>query len=407
MDVEVRPYQPSDLPAVTRMWREIRWIDESERMAEALAVFLDGADALVGLLDGEAEALVHRTPGVIRYDDRDLPLAAVTAVTTSVIGRNLGLATRITGASLAEAALDGAAVAALGMFEQGFYDRLGFGSYPYSIQLDVDPADLQVPVPSATPVRLGREDWPDVADLLARRRRSHGEVRLDRPQVVQAELSWFEDPFLAFGFRDGDGRLRACLAGTCAGESGPYRVGLLAYVDDGDLLDLFGLLRSLSAQIARVLLVEPARVQVQDLLARPIRGHDLLEPERRSPHAAMAWYQLRILDLEACVAARSWPGEEVAFDLVLRDPLSERGLPWPGLSGEWSVRVGEASTAERGHRGGLPILEASVNAFSRLWFGARPASGLAVTTDLSGPPELLAALDRALLLPPPLPGLAF
>src|SRR5690606_31344423 len=105
----------------------IHWIDDSDRMARALEVFLDGADAVVGVLDGEAEALVHRTPGVIRYDDRDLPLAAITAVTTSVIGRNRGLATRLTRASVAEGARAGAAVAALGMFEQGFYDRFGFG----------------------------------------------------------------------------------------------------------------------------------------------------------------------------------------------------------------------------------------------------------------------------------------
>lgn len=405
MDVEVREYQPSDLPAVTRLWREIHWIDDSDRMARALEVFLDGADAVVGVLDGEAEALVHRTPGVIRYDDRDLPLAAITAVTTSVIGRNRGLATRLTRASVAEGARAGAAVAALGMFEQGFYDRFGFGSCPYTIQLDFDPGDLRVAAPSATPVRVTRDDWADVADLMDRRRRSHGEVRLDRPQAVRAELDWFEDPFLGFGFRDDAGRLRACLAGTCAAENGPFRVGLLAYVDDADLHDLLGLLRSLSAQIRRVCLVEPARIQVQDLLDRPIRSHDLLEPDHRPPHSAMAWYQLRILDLEACVAARRWPGEEVAFDLVLRDPLSEP--TWPGLSGEYTVTVGETSTVERGHRGGFPVLDADVSSLSRLWFGARPASGLAVTADLSGPPELLDALDRALLLPPPLPGLAF
>lgn len=407
MDIEVRDHQPSDLPAITRMWREIQWIDDSDRMAEALGDFLDGADALVATLDGEAEALVHRTAGAIRYDVHDLPLAAITAVTTSVIGRNLGLATRVTGEALVRAALDGAAVAALGMFEQGFYDRLGFGTLPYSVQLAFDPADLQVPVSKATPVRITRDDWADVAELMTRRRRGHGEVRLDRPEAVRAELAWFEDPFLGLGLRDSEGSLRACLAGTNAGEGGPFRIELLAFVDDAALLDLLGLLRSLSAQIHRVELVEPARIQLQDLLARPIRGHDLLEPDRRSPHSAMAWYQLRILDLSACVAARRWPGEEVAFDLVLRDPLSDADLAWPGLSGEWSVTVGDTSTVSPGHRGGLPVLDAGVGAFSRMWFGVRPASGLALTADLSGPAELLAALDRALLLPPPLPGLAF
>ena len=53
------------------------------------------------------------------------------------------------------------------------------------------------------------------------------------------------------------------------------------------------------------------------------------------------------------------------------------------------------------------MLRASIGALSRLWFGVRPATGLAVTDDLAGPPELLEALDRALVLPPPLPELSF
>ena len=121
----------------------------------------------------------------------------------------------------------------------------------------------------------------------------------------------------------------------------------------------------------------------------------------------MAWYQLRILDLDACVAARTWTGDELAFDLVLTDPLSDAAVEWPGLAGEHSITIGSPSSARSGHRGGLPVLRASVGAFSRLWFGVRPATGLAVTDDLVGPPELLDALDRVLVLPRPHPELAF
>jgi hypothetical protein len=38
-----------------------------------------------------------------------------------------------------------------------------------------------------------------------------------------------------------------------------------------------------------------------------------------------------------------------------------------------------------------------------LWLGVRPATGLAVTDELSGPPELLEALDWVLRLPDPKP----
>ena len=51
----------------------------------------------------------------------------------------------------------------------------------------------------------------------------------------------------------------------------------------------------------------------------------------------------------------------------------------------------------------LPILAASVNAFTRLWLGVGPATGLAITDDLSGPDDLLNQLDEILRLPQPKP----
>ena len=53
--------------------------------------------------------------------------------------------------------------------------------------------------------------------------------------------------------------------------------------------------------------------------------------------------------------------------------------------------------------GSAAVLDASVGAFTRLWLGVRPASGLALTDELVGQPELVAALDAAFCLPPPLP----
>ena len=408
MDVEVRDYCDDDLPSVTRMWREVGWIEhDSERHAEALGRLLQYGAARVGVVAGDAECLVHRTPGTIRYDGVDLPLCAITAVTTSPIARNLGLASRMTAEAIGAGANEGAAVAALGMFEQGFYDRFGMGTLAYVDYLSFDPAKLRVDPPRRAPVRVTRDDWTEVAGLMARRARRHGSVNLDPPEVLQVELAFVEDPYLGFGFRGGDGRLTACIVGTSAGEHGPFKVQLLAYEDDDDLRDLLGLLRSLAAQLHRVQMVEPAGIQVQDLIDRPIRGAEPDDPDHRAWHTAMAWYQLRILDLPACVAARTWPGDEVSFDVVLTDPLSEADGDWPGVAGDHSITVGPTSTVQPGHRGGLPVLRASIGALSRLWFGVRPATGLTVTDDLTGPPQLLEALDRALVLPPPLPELSF
>jgi len=67
------------------------------------------------------------------------------------------------------------------------------------------------------------------------------------------------------------------------------------------------------------------------------------------------------------------------------------------------VTLGPSSGAERGTDASLPTLTATVNALTRLWLGVRPATGLAVTDDLSGPLDLLQALDRAICLPEPKP----
>ena len=74
---------------------------------------------------------------------------------------------------------------------------------------------------------------------------------------------------------------------------------------------------------------------------------------------------------------------------------------WKGAGGEYVVELGRDSGAERGRDASLSTLKASINAFSRVWLGVRPATGLAVTDDLEGPRDLLEALDDAFRLPEP------
>jgi hypothetical protein len=120
----------------------------------------------------------------------------------------------------------------------------------------------------------------------------------------------------------------------------------------------------------------------------------------------MAFWQARILDLEQCCAVVPSRGLEVEFGLELTDPLEDHA-PEAAIGGDYVVRLGERSSAEAGTSTGLPMLKASVNALTRLWLGVRSASSLAISDDLSGPPELLADLDRALMLPPPRMGWFF
>ena len=78
-----------------------------------------------------------------------------------------------------------------------------------------------------------------------------------------------------------------------------------------------------------------------------------------------------------------------------------------GLITTSALAQGDPSSASVGEDPGLPTMRASVNAFSRFWFGVRPASSLALTDQLAASPDLLGSLDEAVRLPRPAPGWAF
>lgn len=418
MTIEVRPYREDDFDAVVRIWREVGWIEDNETQREGLQWFLSVGHAEVAVIDGEAECCVHWADGGMRDQHRDLPMAGITAVTTSHIGRIQGLATRLTARAVAAGAEAGAAVAALGMFDQGFYDRLGFGTGTYDHVVVVDPATLKVPKPTRPPVRVGLDDWADVHAALLRRERRHGSMVLHDPELLAAELRWNSVPF-GLGYRDEAGTLTHFFVGSAKEtEHGPYELNHLAFEDGEQLLELLGVVRSLADQVAAVRLLEPPGYQLQDLIHQPFRTGTIREG---SDHAtgirADAIWQVRILDLPACIGGRRHPGANLSFGLHLDDPIAtwlDHDSAWRGVGGDYVVHLGETCAIEPvgdvaadGSIGGLPTVTTTINAFSRMWFGVRPASALAITDQLSGPAELLAALDDAIDLPAPLRGWDF
>ena len=113
--------------------------------------------------------------------------------------------------------------------------------------------------------------------------------------------------------------------------------------------------------------------------------------------------QVRICDVAGCLE-KTHLVDEIRFNLALTDPIAEflpEDVPWRGTTGEYVITLGPSSGAEAGTDSALPTLTASVGAFSRLWLGVLPATSLAVTDDLSAPPDLLEALDHVLQLPKP------
>ena len=118
-----------------------------------------------------------------------------------------------------------------------------------------------------------------------------------------------------------------------------------------------------------------------------------------------------MLDVATCIeATRLETLTPLRFNLTLSDPvegfLGQR-QGWRGTAGDYTVTLGESSRAEQGHTPGLPVLKASVGAFSRMWMGVRPATSLSLTDDLTGKKELLRRLDLTLRLPTPFVGWDF
>jgi len=152
---------------------------------------------------------------------------------------------------------------------------------------------------------------------------------------------------------------------------------------------------------------EPQGIQLQDLLKKPFKMRQVSEKSKyESRMRASAYWQVRICDLNGCLECTHLARERVRFNLILTDPIEgflEKDAPWRGVAGNYLVTLGPSSEAKPGTDTTLPTLNASVGAFTRMWLGVRPATGLSWTDELSAPEELLEALDRLLCLPDPKP----
>lgn len=401
-----RSYDPvKDKEAVHRIWRETGWLEDGQE--EAMDIFVEASRTSIADIDGEAECIVLTVPGSIRYLEEDLPFCCIASVTTSRIARKQGLAKKLTAESVAREASEGALVAGLGMFEQGFYDQLGFGTGPYEHWVAFDPASLTIETEPRIPKRLMKDDWEKVHESRLRRQRRHGACNIDSPKGTKAEIGWDKKAF-GFGYFDSQGELTHHIwFATKQVEHGPYEVRWMAYRSKEQFLELMALIKNLGDQVRLIIMREPADIQLQDLMSKPFRGRQVTEKSTFENRInASAYWQMRILDLEGCMKKTHHSGEEVSFNLSIKDPIEnvlDKDAPWRGIAGEYVVILGSHSRAQRGKDRKLPVLKASVNAFTRMWLGVRPASGLAVTDDLSGPEQLLRSLDRILSIPEPHP----
>lgn len=404
----LRSYDPDrDQTATRRIWHEIGWLREGEAERKAMEIWVNAGNAHVAEVNGEAECLVLDAPGAMRYLDADLTYCGITGVATSRLVRKQGLATRLTALAIAERAALGDAVAGLGMFEQGFYNRLGMGTGGYEHTVTFDPSRLAVSGRPRIPQRLTVDDTERMHAARMVRQVSHGAVTMWSPALTRGEVVEGGEKAFGLGYSDAEGGALSHFVWVSTEDvaHGPYSVSFYAYRSGQELLELLQVIKGLGDQVDRVRMLEPAGIMFQDLVRQPFRQyrvsrHTALETGVR----ASAWWQCRILDLEACIGAMRPVERELRFNLELQDPIAQHlteDAPWHGIAGSYVVHLGEASAVEVGSTSALPTLTATVGAFTRLWLGVAPASGLLLSDDLSGPEHLIMALDRTLCLPQP------
>lgn len=402
-----RKYEPTrDNEAVKRIWHEVQWIEDSadEKLLDA---FLLEGRALVADLNGNAECLTTANPGKLKYLNEEVPLSVVTSVTTSRIARKQGLAKKLTAQLIAEEAESGAAVSTLGIFEQGFYDQLGYGSGSYEHWVSFDPADITIRKNIRPPIRLGVEDGKKIHQALQNRTTRHGGVTLYPVPLVEAELAWTKKGF-GLGYSDGpQGELTHFVWGKSKGEHGPMVIYFMAFQTVDQFVELMALVKSLGDQIRLVKMREPPGIQLQDLIKHPFRSRIVTEKsDFEHINRATAYWQTRICNLEACIAATHLNSRSLRFNLDLSDPLEkllDPEMTWRGCGGPYTIQLGPTSKSTRGFDKTLPTLVADIGTFTRLWLGVRSASGLLATGKLSGPEKLIQDLDEVLCLPNPHP----
>lgn len=406
-ELKFRKYdREKDFNAVVRIWRETGWIiDDNTKHLEYL---LETDSGLVADIGKEPECLAISTAGDMDYLGRRIPFALIACVTTSLIARQKSLASRLTAERIALDVQEGAAVSGLGIFDQGYYDRLGYGTGSYDHYVDFTPSTLNIDLKSRVPRRLTNDDWQLIHRGKLNRLRTHGSCSLSEHQSKHEYHA--DKKGYGYGYTDNKGELTHFFWAHGKGEA-PMHLHQPVFRNLDQFRELLALIKSFGEQVKIATMVEPPNVQMQDFINKPIHYRTITSNSKfQNTIRAFAFWQMRICDLEACLEITSLPGTPVSFNLVLDDPITQYlndTTKWQGISGDYTVTLGPESSAVPGHQKNLPVMNASVGAFTRMWLGVLPSSTLAVSDQLEAPPELLTRLDGLLQLPSPRPDWEF
>ncbi len=406
--MKIREFEfEKDYENIFKIWREIGWINDEKRKREALKYFVKAGQGKVIELNNEVEGYVNSTPGYYQYLDQQFDLQAVSAVTISRVARKQGIGTKATAQSIAEAAAKGTHISALGMFEQGFYNKLGYGTGSYEHFISFDPDHLKIPGKAPVPERIKVEDYKKVHEAKLERKKRHGYCTLLPPEITRAEMFFGQKEPFGLGYKDKEGNITHHIWVLPNKElHGPYFIRWMTFNTIEQFFDLMNLIKNLGDQVHLVKIFEPAGIQFQDLINKPIKDTTVTKKsDYQVINKAMAYWQIRLLDLKSCINNTSIKGETVEFNLKLKDPIEkylDESSPWTGLSGNYSVRFGEISNINKEFKSNLPTLKTDINTFTRMWIGAVRPALLPYTNYFEAPQELINKLDNLFVtLPTP------
>ncbi len=400
-----------DFKQVVNLWHEIGWLKSNDPDDNpGIQYLLDSSDVWVYEENGKIEASSLGVPGEMNYLKDKLPFHGLSGVVVSPIVRKKGLASRLVSKSLIEGYNKGYAVSGLLMFEQGYYNHLGYGTGSYDHKFTFDPSFLNVKKKARTPERITKDDWQKVHKSLLNRKSNHGAVSLLPAYITRDKMSWSSDETYGLGYYNDAGEISHMLwirkEGDYSGPfaNGPLVVEFMTYQNYEQFLELLAILKNLGDQIYAVKMDEPANIQLQDYFDYPRKQFNQSGSKYGYESKAFAGWQTRILNLEKCIRATNLNGGSVKFNLELYDPIEDYldGDDWKGLSGNYQLELGNGSSIINGKNSELPTLNATVNSFSRMWLGVLAPSALAIRDGISGPDQLIESLDSLLgYLPEP------
>ncbi len=398
-----RRYNPeTDSDRLIQIWKDVGWISDDEQHA-IVKRYHEDCIAFVGELNGVIGSLSSSSIGSFDFDGVQIPMIAITGVTSGFEFRRQGLAGKVSAKVLSEGFENGAALSILGAFDQGYYEKLGFGNISDDRNVVFDPGRLKVAGKTRSPVRLGEEDWERMHNARISRFTKHGVCNILDAEHTRFEVLYNKNNF-GLGFET-NGELTHYFFGRMKDKEshGPLEINIFVYQNFDQLLELLSLLKGLSDQVRFVEMEEPVGIKIQEFLDKPFRLMEVTEGNEYATRAdAMSVFQARIVDLEKAVSLASYRGKPVSFQLILTDPITRFLDPddsFNGCQGEYVVELGESSKATKGKDSDLPRLSCSINAFTRLWCGVRSANSLKISDGLEASQVLLDDLDRLIRLP--------